>query len=460
MKLIILIVSLLSCYWGIGQVTQLSNTQIGKIDQLFSSFDAEDSPGYAIGVYKEGKALYERGYGIANLDYDIPISAQSVFNVASVSKQFTAACIALLILDGQLSLEDNAADFIPELKKYPHEIKIKHLIYMCSGLKEYYTLPRATGLDWNPAHYFTIDTAITVVLNEADLAYRPGSNRSYSNINYMLLARIVEKISGMRFDEFAHKRIFEPLKMNNTHFNVDETQVVKNRVIGYNYRNQEEGKKAGFHHHVRNSPHYGGSGLHTTVEDLAKWNANFFSKEKLGGKAFYDLMHQTMKFEFERNNEGFGLGINKYKGLDLVQYDGGDQGFSSYVGRFPEEGLTFVCLSNLGTGNCWRFGHQMIDIVLEEKFVYPTPKMDGNASFFLKGFQEARAVFLVGQFNNWNSWDILMKKVEGGWLCKIDLPPGNHHYQFVVDNQWILDPDNPNRAKSNEGVLNSIKAIK
>lgn len=459
MKVINLIAVLYLFILNINQAQQLSEEKINQIDQLFASFDSKDSPGYAIGIYKEGQALYEKGYGMANLDYDIPITAQSVFNVASVSKQFTAACIALLILDGKLNLDDNAADFIPELKKYPYEIKINHLIYMCSGLKEYYTLPRATGLDWNPAHYFTIDTAIAVVLNEPDLDYRPGSKRSYSNINYMLLARIVEKISGMGFDEFAQKRIFEPLKMKNTHFNVDETRVVKNRVIGYNYRNSEQGKEAGFHHHIRNSPHYGGSGLHTTSADLAKWNANFFNKEKLGGQAFYDLMHQTMKFEFERNNEGFGLGINQYKGLDLIQYDGGDQGFSSYVGRFPEEGLTFVCLSNLGTGNCWRFGHQLIDIVLEENFIYPTPKLDGNASFFLKGFQEARSVFLVGQFNNWNSWDILMKKVEGGWLCKIDLPAGNHHYQFVVDNQWILDPNNPERAKSNEGVLNSIKNI-
>lgn len=438
----------------------LSSEQLQSIDRLFADFEADDRPGYAIGIYKNGQAILTKSYGIANLDYGIPITAQSVFNVASISKQFTAACAAQLMLTGQLSLEDNAAKFIPELDKYPHKIKIKHLIYMCSGLKEYYRQPRPTGLDWNPAHYFTIDTAIQASLSQAELNYPPGSQRSYSNINYMLLAKIVEKISGMSLDEFAQKHLFEPLGMTNTHFNIDETSVVPNRVIGYNYRNQEQGKTAGFHHHIRNSPHYGGSGLHTTVEDLAKWNANFISKEKLGGQAFYDLMHQTMKFEFERNNEGFGLGINQYKGLDIVQYDGGDQGFSSYVGRFQEEGITIICLSNLGTGRCWNYGHALIDIVMEDKFVYPTPKMDGNASFFLKGFQEAKHVFLAGEFNNWNSWDIQLKKAANGWECKIDLPSGNHHYQFVVDNKWILDPNNPNRAKGKTGILNSVKTIK
>ena len=363
MKGILFFIALLFSVYGNCQKTsleQLSQQQLEKIDQLFSAFDAEDTPGYAIGIYKKGKPLLEKGYGTANLDYEIPISPQSVINVASISKQFIGACIALLILDGKLSLEDKAATFIPELAKYQHEIKIKHLIYMCSGLREYYTLPRPSGLDWNPANYFTIDTAIAVVLSQPDLDYRPGKKRSYSNINFMLLAKIIEKISGMNLDEFAQKNLFEPLGMENTHFNVDETKVVKNRVIGYNYRDQKKGKAAGFHHHIRNSPHYGGSGLHTTVEDLGKWNANFFTKEKLGGQAFYNLMHQTMKFEFERNNEGFGLGINTYKGLNLVQYDGGDQGFSSYAGRFPDQGITVICLSNLGTGRCWDYGQANI----------------------------------------------------------------------------------------------------
>ena len=135
------------------QLDALSPEQVQRINQLFVSFDADDTPGYAIAVFYKDQALFQRGYGMANLDYNIPISPKSVFNVASLSKQFTGACIAQLILDGKLSLEENVADYFPALKKYPRAIKIKHLVYMTSGLKEYYTLPRANGLSWDPVEY-------------------------------------------------------------------------------------------------------------------------------------------------------------------------------------------------------------------------------------------------------------------------------------------------------------------
>ena len=193
----------------------------------------------------------------------------------------------------------------------------------------------------------------------------PGERNAYSNINYMLLAKIVEKVSGQPIDAFAQKRLFGPLEMVNTQFHIDPYRVVKHRAIGYNYREEKLGKAAGFYHYNRNSPHYGGSGILTNLEDLGRWNANFFDKKKVGGQAFYDLMHQTMKFEHDRQNEGMGLGINEYNDMKIVQYSGGDQGFSSYMARFPEKGITIICLSNLGTGNATAYGRKIIDIVFD-----------------------------------------------------------------------------------------------
>jgi len=224
-----------------AQKTKLGPTEIKAIDQLFERFDQDDSPGYAVGVFYKDQPLYTRGYGMADLDHNIPISDTSVFNVASITKQFTGACIAQLILDGKLGMEDRVDQFFPEVKKYPHEIKIKHLLYMTSGLKEYYRLPRPSGLSWSPYEYFTIDTAIQVSLRQPELDFAPGTRNAYSNINYMMLARIVEMVSEQNIDEFAQERIFKPLGMKHTHINTDVTRLIKNRAWGYNFNDEEKG---------------------------------------------------------------------------------------------------------------------------------------------------------------------------------------------------------------------------
>lgn len=180
----------------------------------------------------------------------------------------------------------------------------------------------------------------------------------------------------MSFAEFSKKRLFEPLEMNNTLVNDDIFQVIPNRVNAYNFRDDEntsgliEGgylKNAGegFLQINRNSPHYGGSGIFTTVEDLKKWTVNFQTKA-FGGEEFYNLMHTTMKFEHEKSNDAFGLVFGDFNGKEIVWYEGGDWGWSSYMMRFPKENITVICLSNLGTGNARKYAHKTMDILMDE----------------------------------------------------------------------------------------------
>ncbi|MEL7122213.1 MAG: serine hydrolase domain-containing protein, partial [Bacteroidota bacterium] len=250
---------------------EISKATSERIDGLFKQID-ETTPGYMIGVVKDSDFIFEKGYGSANLEYNIPIGKQSAFNIASLSKQFTGACVALLMLDGKISMEDDIKKFIPDFPGYGKKIKIKHLIYMTSGINDYYYNTRENGTDWSSLNFFNIDNAISASLSNKRLMYEPGSQWSYSNINYMLLTKVVEKVSGMRFAEFAQKRLFEPLKMTNTFVNDDIFQVIPNRVNGYNYRNEENTSELiengylnntsdGFLQINRNSPHYGGSGV-------------------------------------------------------------------------------------------------------------------------------------------------------------------------------------------------------
>jgi len=376
---IILLLSLNSYGQSHPQTTApiLPNTAKAKIDAIFQKFNNLNSPGYAIGIVKGTKVIYTKGYGSANLDYNIPITANSGFDIASVSKQFTAACIALLIMDGKLTLDDPICRFIPELSKYKDTIRIKHLIYNTSGITDYFKLPRPDGHTWITFNYFDIDYCIKTSLTPDTLAFKPGDKWDYCNVNFMLLTKIVEKVSGMAFADFAKKRLFEPLGMMNTLVNDDVTEIIKNRVTPYNPRNKEyveaygkEGIKISSNgkwiQHTRNSPHYGGSGVVTTVNDLLLWSENFFTR-KFGGDAFYNLMHKTLKFKHDRDNQAFGLYFGQYENRTYVAWDGGDFGVSAQLMRFPDQKTAIVVLSNLGTGEAYKKANDIADVLIANK---------------------------------------------------------------------------------------------
>lgn len=361
----------LNCLGQIG----ISKKEKNKIDSIFKDFNNKKSPGYAIGILKGAQILYTKGYGSANLDYEIPITPNSSFDIASVSKQFTAACIALLIMNGKVSLETPVSEFVPEIKKYEDTIRVKHLIYNTSGIIDYFKLPRPDGKSWITFNYFDIDYCIKVSLSQDTLAFKPGEKWDYCNVNYMLLTKIVEELSGQSFSEFSKQKLFEPLGMANTLINDDITEIIKNRVTPYNKRTSEyvdAYKKEGINikskgewlQHPRNSPHYGGSGVVTTVNDLLLWSENFFTK-KFGGQAFYDLMHTTLKFENGRDNQAFGLYFDNYKGRTYVAWDGGDFGVSSQLIRFTDKKVAIVVLSNLGTGEAYKKANAIADILIE-----------------------------------------------------------------------------------------------
>ena len=355
--------------------TGLSKSVEQKIDSLFADF-TQETPGYAIGIAKNDEVIYKKAFGSANLDYGIPITPQSSFSIASVSKQFTAACIALLILEDKLSLETPASNFIPELKKCPDTIRVKHLMYNTSGIPDYTRLQRKGGKSWVSFNYFDIDESIETSLTQDKLQFKPGERWDYSNMNFMLLTKIVESVSGQSFRDFIRVRLFEPLEMNNSFIHDDITQIVKNRVMPYNPRTQlyvDAYREVGFHlkeegdyiQHHRNSPHYGGSGVVSTIDDLLKWTSNMVTK-KFGGQEFYDLMHKTLKFDHDRDNQAFGLYLNQYKGKNFVAWEGGDYGISSQLIRFPDQGIGIIVLSNLGSGDSPGKANQIADILIDE----------------------------------------------------------------------------------------------
>jgi CubicO group peptidase (beta-lactamase class C family) len=340
------------------RVAEFSPTTEARVDSIFQVHRRIDAPGYAVGILQKGRLVYAKGFGSANLEHGIPITSRSVFNVASLAKQFTAASIGMLIRQGRLSLDDPVKLRLTEFPAYPGPVRISHLVYMTSGLAEYYTLPRAGGRNWD-TDYFTIDDAIAEVLKQP-LRFAPGQTWQYSNVNYMLLARIVQRTSGVPFDQFVDRQIFRPLGMVNSRFEVELGTPIPGRVTGYNGSDS-----TGYRHELRRSPHYGGSGLFSTVEDLARWSRSF-ETHALGGPELTALLQSTARFQHQKINDAFGLVWGEYRGSRTLWYEGGDAGFSSYMVRLPDEQLTVIVLSNLGTGRAVVYARRVLDVLLPQ----------------------------------------------------------------------------------------------
>ena len=329
-----------------------------KVDKLFSKWDSTVSPGAALAIIKDGKIIYKRGYGMANLEHNIPITPTSVFRIGSTSKQFTASCIAILALQGKISLDDDIRKHIPELPKYEKPITIRHLLHHTSGIRDYLTLAAIAAVPDD--HFYTPKDSVELLSRQKGLNFLPGEEHLYSNSGYFLLGVIVERASGKSLNDFAQTHIFKPLGMKNTHFHDDHTMVVKNRADGYSPL------KKGFRIDMTTLDHVGDGGVFTTVEDLFLWDQAFYSY-KLGKELMELIQTPGMLNNGKKLDYAFGLSVTEYKGLKKVSHGGGFVGFRAQMARFPEQKFTVVCLANLGTINPSRLCNQVADIYLADK---------------------------------------------------------------------------------------------
>src|SRR5262245_26193334 len=247
-----------------------------QVYKIFAQFDKPDSPGCALAVIRDGQIVYKRGYGMADLDHDVPIKPDTVFHVASVSKQFTAMSILLLAKQGKLSLDDKVQKYITELREFNQPITIRHLLHHTSGLRDQWNLLIMSGTRLGE-DVVRDEDILDLVSRMKELNFKPGEQHLYCNTGYTLLAYIVKRVSGQSLREFAEANIFKPLGMTRTFFRDDHAVVVKQQAYAYN-----PGPGGAFKLSVPNYDTVGASSLLTTVEDLARWDQNFYDK-KVGG---------------------------------------------------------------------------------------------------------------------------------------------------------------------------------
>ena len=332
-----------------------------KVDALFAQWNKPDSPGCALAVIKDGQVLYKRGYGIANLDYAVPISSKTVFNIGSMSKQFTAISIALLARQGKVSLDDDIRKYLPEMPQYSAPVTIRRLIHHTSGIREYSHLMQLAGTRFQDVR---ADDVYKIITRQKDLNFKPGDEYLYSNSGYFLLARIVQRASGKSLRHFAEENIFKPLGMSSTRFHDDPSEVITNRATGYSSR-----KDGGFAIESTSSDSVGDGGLLTTIDDLILWDRIFDENKLSGGQ---DLIREALTRATLNNGEridyGFGLDVETYRGLNVFGHGGALNGFNADMIRFPDQRFTVFCLCNLSNVESGRLTRQVADVYLAPSF--------------------------------------------------------------------------------------------
>lgn len=351
-----------------------------SMDSIFKSYTQAGSPGVAALIVKDGNVIFKKGYGLANLEYDIPITPTSVFDIASVSKQFTGFAISTLIQQGKLSPADDIHKYLPNVPQFAQPIEIGNLIHHTSGLRDWPEALHAAGWRWDEA--FAWEDIMRMVKNQRDLDFAPGSQYQYSNTGYNLLAAIVEKITGKTLAQWLDENLFKPLGMNSTQVLVDYSKVVKHLAGSY-YLDR------GIYHRSNDElTALGSSSMFTSVEDLSKWVIRFQYGLEEKDPVFLRMIETGKLNNGSSIGYAYGLGVSSVNGVKNISHTGGWASYATVISTYPDEKLSVILLSNAGGFDSFGSANTVAKLFLkgqpksgqpqEELGGKPTARVDSN----------------------------------------------------------------------------------
>ncbi len=329
---------------------------LAKIDALFSSWN-NATPGVAVAIARNDAVLYNKAFGLADLEHNVPNTTNTIFECGSVSKQFTAAAILLLAKENMLSLSDEVRTYVPELPQYDKPITIQHLLNHTSGLKDWGTVFALTGWPRSTRAY-TQELSFDVIFRQSSLNFTPGSQYSYSNSNYVMLTLIVERVSKQSLADFTTERLFKPIGMKNTHWRDNFREVVPNRAIAYS---RAKGR------YSQNMPFenvYGPGGLLTTTADLLRWNMLIETKELFGENTAALRIKKGVLSNGNEISYAAGLTNTTFHGFQEINHSGATAGYRAWLAYYPQKKLSVVLLSNDASFNPVQVGRSIALIFL------------------------------------------------------------------------------------------------
>ncbi|MDR6457556.1 CubicO group peptidase (beta-lactamase class C family) [Chryseobacterium vietnamense] len=375
---VLFLFTILNSGFFFGQLIQ--QEKILKADSLVSSYSRSHAPGMAVGIIQEGKIIYKKTYGLANLEDRIPVTDSTAFDIASVSKQFTALVTLMAEKEGKLSLEDDIRTYLPELKHLPYKITLRQLANHTHGLPDFTTIKRLQG--FGDEFRVTNTDAVKTVLAIKRTNFKPGDQYRYNNTGYMLLAEILRRVYKKDFAELLKAYIFDPLRMNHSMAVDDPVKIIPNRAESY----QEA--HSGFIKTPLGQMENGSSNIFMPLNDLCIWAANF-QKPLVGSREMYDKMQQnTLLNNGEQIGYGLGLQTGKYKGLDIVFHGGGTASYRSYILHIPAYNLSVVLAGNKSTFDGLLVAYGLVDVLLKDHQILPaSPKKLAYTAAELQSFE-------------------------------------------------------------------------
>lgn len=349
---------LLLCLVNLSSFAQISTEQLKKVDQFFSAWN-NATPGVAIAVQQSDKIIYNKAFGLADLEHNVPNTTETIFESGSVAKQFTAMSVLLLAAEGKLSLSDDIRKYVPEIPKYNTTITIQMLLNHTSGLKDWGSVGSLTG--WpRTTRVYTQDLALQIMSKQKSTNYTPGTEYSYSNANYSLQVTIVERVSGKSLAVFTEEKLFTPLGMSKTKWRDNFREVIPNRAIAYRKQNGMYEQLMPFENI------HGHGGLLTTTGDLLKWNT-LLETHAIGGDQVYDWRVQKGKRTNGKEiSYAAGLFVDEFYGFNEISHSGATAGYRAWLAYYPEKKLSIALLSNDGAFNPTGIGRQVAALFLDE----------------------------------------------------------------------------------------------
>ncbi len=368
---------LLGCFLMISsQSPKLDKDLESQVDEIFKEWDSTESPGGVIGIFDKGELVFSKAYGMASLEYDVVNTTETVFNIASVTKQITAYTMVLLEQQGKLSIDDDVRKYLPEVPDFGTTITIRHLLTHTSGLRNFQNILSMAG--WRSGESMTNEDLLRFISMQKELNFPVGEEYLYCNTGFNLVTAIVERVTEQSFQSWTKENIFDPLGMKHTNYREDMEVVYKNTATSYDGSSEQ-----GFRQPLKYWTYMGNGNVYTTVGDLAKW-LNNFRKPKVGGeKGINRLLEEGILNNGKGTGYALGIGVGAYRGLERVSHGGSVGGYRSSLQYFPEKEVGVILIANFSAAGAGGKATDVADIYLKEAFPESKPA-PGNRLEHLK----------------------------------------------------------------------------
>jgi len=395
LRSVLLLVALLTaCGSGDpGVAGPVEGPRDAAVDEVFADLEGF-RPGAAVAVRRAGEVVHLAGYGVAHMDHQIPITPATVFDIASISKQFGALAALLLEADGRLDLDADVRSYVPEVPDFGVTITPRHLIHHTSGIRDWPHTMALGGVEMSDVISF--EKILRMLSQQQAINFEPGSEYAYSNTGYNLLARVIEVQSGMSFRDFTRQRIFEPLDMTDSYFSDDYLEIVPGRAESYA---PMEGA-SGFRRQVNQLTALASSSLHTTAEDFLKWMENY-EAARVGGAALIGRMpRQAVLSNGDTIAYAHGLTVGEYRDLPMFGHGGSWAGYRTQFVRFPEQDLSIAVFCNVSDCDPAGRARRVAEVYLEGEMGPPAPPEDDDPEADAPPMFEAELRELTGTYRS------------------------------------------------------------